>query len=280
MKTYSDKIKDIKKAVTEAECIFIGAGAGLSAAAGLTYSGERFDKYFSDFKNKYGITDMYSGGFYPFETQEEFWAWWSRHIYVNRYLPVPYNIYEKLLELVKNRDYFVLTTNVDHCFQKAGFNKERLFYTQGDYGLFQCCVPCCQATYDNEESVKKMCESEKNMKVPAELIPKCPVCGKPMTTSLRIDDKFVQDKGWYAANRRYEEFAKKALEKKTLYFELGVGYNTPVIIKYPFWRWTLQNKNAVYVCVNMGEADAPREIAERSVCINGDIKQVIGELVK
>ena len=280
MKTYSDKIKELKKAIADAECIFIGAGAGLSTAAGLTYSGERFDKYFSDFKDKYGITDIYSGGFYPFETQEEFWAWWSRHIYVNRYMPIPNDTYEKLLELVKDKDYFVLTTNVDHCFQRAGFDKKRLFYTQGDYGLLQCSAPCNQGTYDNEEIVKKMYEAQRDMKIPTQIIPKCPVCGKPMTTNLRADGKFVQDEGWYAANKRYEEFATKALSKKVLYLELGVGYNTPVIIKYPFWQWTYQNENAAYACINSNEAEAPIEIKDRSICIDGDIKDVIEELTK
>ncbi len=278
MKTYSDKIKELKQAIAEADCVFVGAGAGLSTAAGLTYSGERFDKYFSDFNEKYGITDIYSGGFYPFESQEEYWAWWSRHIYVNRYMPVSNDTYEKLLGLVKDKDYFVLTTNVDHCFQRAGFDKERMFYTQGDYGLLQCSVPCHQQTYDNEEIITKMYESQRNMKVPSGLIPKCPVCGKPMTTNLRADDKFVQDDGWYAANARYEEFAKKALGKKTLYLELGVGFNTPVIIKYPFWRWTYQNENATYVCINMNDADAPSEIKDSSICIDGDIRQVITDL--
>ncbi|MBR2591206.1 MAG: Sir2 silent information regulator family NAD-dependent deacetylase [Clostridia bacterium] len=280
MKTYLDKIKELKKAIAEADCIFIGAGAGLSTAAGLTYSGERFEKYFSDFGHKYGITDIYSGGFYPFESQEIFWAWWSRHIYVNRYMPIPNDAYEKLLELVKDKDYFVLTTNVDHCFQKAGFDKARLFYTQGDYGLLQCSVPCHQKTYDNEEIIKKMYEAQKDMKIPSDLIPKCPVCGKPMTTNLRADDTFVQDEGWYAANKRYEEFATKAIEKKTVYLELGVGFNTPVIIKYPFWQWTYQNKNATYACVNLSEVNAPMEIKERLICIDGDIRLVIRDLNK
>ena len=278
MKTYSDKIEQLKQAIAEAQCIFIGAGAGLSTAAGLTYSGKRFNKYFSDFRDKYGITDIYSGGFYPFESQEIFWAWWSRHIYVNRYMPIPNDTYKKLLELVKDKDYFVLTTNVDHCFQKAGFDKARLFYTQGDYGLLQCSVPCHQKTYDNEEIVKKMYETQNDMKIPTELIPKCPVCGEPMTTNLRADNKFVEDEGWHEANERYEEFATKALEKKTLYLELGVGFNTPVIIKYPFWQWTYQNKNATYACVNMGEVNAPQEIKERSICIDGDIRQILKDI--
>ena len=280
MKTYSDKIKEIKGLIDSADAVFIGAGAGLSTAAGLTYSGERFDKYFSDFRDKYGITDIYSGGFYPFDTQEEFWAWWSRHIYVNRYMPIPNDTYENLFELVKDKDYFVLTTNVDHCFQRAGFDKKRLFYTQGDYGLFQCSEPCHQQTYDNEEIIKQMYEAERDMKIPTELVPKCPVCGKPMTTNLRCDDTFVQDEGWYVAYNQYEDFIRRHEGMKTVYLELGVGYNTPVIIKYPFWKWTAQNENAAYVCINLGEADAPTEIKKQSICIDGDINTVLEDLQK
>ena len=279
MKAYSDKIQQLRQALTQADAVLIGAGSGLSAAAGFTYSGERFEKYFSDFQKKYGITDIYSGGFYPFPTQEEFWAWWSRHIYVNRYMPIPNDTYQRLLSLVKGKDYFVLTTNVDHCFQRAGFEKERLFYTQGDYGLLQCREPCHAKTYDNEAIVKKMRESEVDMRIPTELIPKCPVCGREMTLNLRCDDTFVQDEGWYAADRRFEAFAEKALKKKTLYLELGVGYNTPGIIKVPFWNWTAQNKNAVYACVNQGEATAPAEIADRSLCLNNDINTVLEDLL-
>lgn len=279
MKAYSDKIQQLRQALTQADAVLIGAGSGLSAAAGFTYSGERFEKHFSDFQKKYGITDIYSGGFYPFPTQEEFWAWWSRHIYVNRYMPIPNDTYQKLLSLVKGKDYFVLTTNVDHCFQRAGFEKERLFYTQGDYGLLQCREPCHAKTYDNEAIVKKMRESEVDMRIPTELIPKCPVCGREMTLNLRCDDTFVQDEGWYAADRRFEAFAEKALKKKTLYLELGVGYNTPGIIKVPFWHWTVQNKNALYACVNQGEATAPAEIADRSLCLNNDINTVLEDLL-
>ena len=280
MKTYSNKIKELKQAIAEAECVFIGAGAGLSTAAGLTYSGERFDKYFSDFRDKYGITDIYSGGFYPFDTQEKYWAWWSRHIYVNRYMPIPNDTYQKLFKLVKDKDYFVLTTNVDHCFQRAGFDKKRLFYTQGDYGLFQCSEPCHQQTYDNEEIIKQMYEAERDMKIPTELVPKCPVCGKPMTMNLRSDATFVQDEGWYVAYNQYEDFIRRHEGMKIFYLELGVGYNTPVIIKYPFWKWTAQNENATYVCINLGEADAPTEIKKQSICIDGDINTVLEDLQK
>ena len=281
---FGEKLNDqqlevLKNQIETADAIVIGAGAGLSTAAGLTYSGERFEKYFFDFANEYGIKDMYSGGFYPFEDMETYWAWWSRHIYINRYMPIPNDAYGKLLELVKDKDYFVLTTNVDHCFQRSGFDKKRLFYTQGDYGLFQCSEPCHNKTYDNEEIIRKMYDAEKNMKIPTDLIPVCPVCGRPMTTNLRADDRFVQDEGWYAACGRYEDFIRRHEGLKTVYLELGVGYNTPVIIKYPFWKQTAQNENASYVCINLGEADAPPEIRNRSVCIDADIAKVINDLI-
>lgn len=276
--SYSDSIKRLKKAIDDADAIIIGAGAGLSTSAGFTYNGERFINNFADFNKKYGITDMYSGGFYPYQTLEEFWAWWSRHIYLNRYVPIPNETYNMLYDLVKNKDYFVLTTNVDHCFQKSGFDKNRLFYTQGDYGLFQCSEPCCQETFDNEDIVKAMYEQQRDMKIPTELIPKCPHCGKPLTTNLRCDDSFIQDKGWYKARDRYTDFVKNHKRQRVLYLELGVGYNTPVIIKYPFWQYTAENENATYACINLGDASAPKEIANRSICIDEDIHKVINDL--
>ena len=274
---YSDEIKRLKKAIEEADVTIIGAGAGLSTSAGFTYSGERFEKHFSDFGKKYGFKDMYSGGFYPYETPEEMWAYWSRFIFVNRYMDAPKPVYEKLLELVKDKDYFVITTNVDHCFQKAGFDKKRLFYTQGDYGLFQCSEPCCDETFENEQMVRDMVKQQKDMKIPTELIPECPHCGKPLTMNLRSDDQFVEDEGWHQAAERYENFLRTR-KGKILFLELGVGYNTPVIIKYPFWRMTAKNPEATYACVNYGEAVCPEDIRKQSICIDGDIGQVIEEL--
>lgn len=269
------QINKLKEALNSADAILIGAGAGLSTSAGLSYFGERFLKYFSDFHEKYGITDMYSGGFYPYETSEEFWAWWSRHILYNRYETPKLSVYENLLSLVKDKNYFVITTNVDHCFQKTGFNKKRLFYTQGDYGLFQCSSACHNKTYDNEEVVRRMVKEQKDMKVPTELIPHCPVCGKPMTTNLRCDDSFVEDEGWKFACMRYEQFVSEYKNKKILLLELGVGGNTPGIIKYPFWRIAMNNKQATYVCINYGEAICPSLIEDRSICINEDIGNVL-----
>ena len=275
--SYSDNIQRLKKAIDEANAIVIGAGAGLSTSAGFTYSGERFEKYFSDFGEKYGFNDMYSGGFYQYETPEEMWAYWSRYLYINRYMDAPKPVYENLLELVKDKDYFVITTNVDHCFQKAGFDKERLFYTQGDYGLFQCSEPCTPVTYDNEEMVRSMVERQSDMRIPSELIPKCPNCGKPLTMNLRSDDKFVEDEGWDRAAERYNQFLRTR-KGKILYLELGVGYNTPGIIKFPFWQMTAKNPDATYACVNYGETMFPEEIQEQAISIDSDIGQVIEDI--
>lgn len=277
-RNYSDELDRLKKEIASADCIIIGAGAGLSTAAGFTYSGERFEKFFSDFEAKYGFHDMYSGGFFPFETQEEMWAYWSRFIWCNRYMDIDNGTYKTLFELMKDKDYFVISTNVDHQFQKAGFDKEKLFYTQGDYGLFQCSEPCHDQTYDNEAMVKDMIEFQEDMKIPTELIPKCPKCGKPMTMNLRSDDKFVEDEGWHRAAERYDDFLRKHEGQHILFLELGVGYNTPVIIKYPFWKMTAKNPNAVYACLNFGEAYAPDDIRGQSICINGDIHEVLKKL--
>lgn len=296
----NEEIATLREILDSAECVVVGAGAGLSASAGFSYSGERFKKYFSDFEAKYHFHDMYSGGFADFSSLEENWAYWSRFIYINRYLDAPLPVYEKLFELVRGKDYFAITTNVDHCFQKAGFDKKRLFYTQGDYGLFQCCVPCNKKTYDNEEIVRKMLisqgfgfkdsenkkdgkiifpENPLKMEIPSELVPHCPVCGKPMSMNLRCDGTFVEDDGWHEAARRYQDFLEKHKNARTLFLELGVGGNTPGIIKYPFWNLTYKNKNAFYASLNMAKEEIPIEIKARSVLIKGDIFRTIGNLM-
>lgn len=273
-----DNITRLKEELDTADAVVIGAGSGLSASAGFTYTGERFRQYFGDFIEKYGFHDMYSGGFYPFDGLEEHWAYWSRYIYINRYLDAPNPVYHDLLKLVQDKEYFVLTTNVDHCFQKAGFDKHRLFYTQGDYGLWQCSKPCHQKTYDNEAVVRRMMAEQKDMKILSELVPHCPRCGTPMSMNLRADDTFVEDEGWHAAAQRYTDFLRRHEEQHILFLELGVGGNTPVIIKYPFWRMTYQNPKAVYACVNLSEAYCPKEIQKRAICIDGDIGKLLCEL--
>jgi NAD-dependent SIR2 family protein deacetylase len=291
-------MENIKSILQNADSVLIGAGAGLSTSSGFTYSGPRFQKYFADFEKKFGFHDMYSGGFYPYKTLEENWAYWSRYIMINRYMNATIPVYEKLFELVKNKNYFVLTTNVDHCFQKAGFDKSRLFYTQGDYGLWQCSEPCHKKTYDNQLFVEKMVmeqgfviqddgglELPENgfegikMTVPSELLPCCPVCGKPMSMNLRADDTFVEDEGWNKAALRYQDFLNGNKDKNIVYLELGVGGNTPGIIKYPFWKMTYSNPKAKYICINKGEAVVPKEIENQSICVNNDIWAVLSEPV-
>ena len=269
------QIERLKSALDAADAVVVGAGAGLSTSAGFVYAGERFQEHFADFERKYGFHDMYSGAFCNYDTPEEHWAYWSRFITVNRYVDPPKPLYEDILQLVKDKDYFVITTNVDHCFQKAGFDKKRLFYTQGDYGLFQCSEPCCQETFDNEGVIKAMMEQQRNMRIPSSLIPRCPHCGRPVTMNLRSDDKFVEDEGWHSAAERYENFLRTWKGQKILFLELGVGYNTPIIIKYPFWRMTVQNPKATYACINYGESVCPSEIQQQSICINRDVGEVL-----
>ena len=276
--SFCSEIERLKQAVEMADTLVIGAGAGLSVSAGFVYDGERFEQNFADFEARYGFHDMYSGGFYPYRTPEERWAFWSRNIYLNRYLDPPKPVYGELFQLVRDKDYFVITTNVDHCFQKAGFDKRRLFYTQGDYGLWQCSRPCRQQTYDNEAAVRNMLAEQKDMRIPSELVPRCPVCGAPMTMNLRADDTFVEDEGWHAAAERYESFLAARAQGPILFLELGVGYNTPAIIKYPFWRMTARNSQAVYACVNDGQAVCPPEIKDQSICVNGDIGRVLNRI--
>lgn len=295
---FGQKISVLQERLTNADAVVIGAGSGLSTAAGYTYSGERFEKYFADFERKYGFRDMYSGGFYPYQTMEEFWGYWCRNIWINRYAPIPSDLYGRLFALVKDKDYFVLTTNVDHCFQRSGFDKKRLFYTQGDYGLFQSSSPGKEAknrTYDNYEVIRRMIlaegyQIEKNgelivpkdtnvrMTVPSDLVPVCPDDGQLMTTNLRCDDSFVEDEGWHQAAERYQEFLRRHERLRVLYLELGVGMNTPVIIKFPFWEYTKKNPNAFYACINLGEAGCSREIVKRSVCIDKGIGEVLNML--
>ncbi len=280
------KLSAFQEMIRQADTLLIGAGAGLSTSAGFLYSGERFHRYFADFEERYGFHDMYSGGFFPFPTLEERWAYWSRFVFLNRYCDPPKPVYPALLKLVQDKEYFVLTTNVDHCFQKAGFDRRRLFYTQGDYGLWQCSKPCHDKTYDNEDQVLQMVEAQgfqitdqglklpagvrPRMSVPTELVPHCPKCGAPMSMNLRADNTFVQDNGWYAAAGRYDDFVRRHEDTPVLYLELGVGLNTPGIIKYNFWQQVYQNQKAQYVCVNKGQSYAPQELAGRSLCLNGD----------
>lgn len=288
-------IEGLKRELREADAVVIGAGAGLSTAAGFTYSGERFNRWFGDFGREYGFEDMYTGGFYPFPSEEARWAYWARNIYVNRYLDPPKPVYEALRRLVREKDYFVITTNVDHCFQKAGFDKGRLFYTQGDYGLFQSVNPAIQKTFDNGAWVMAAMAAQGFVKnaggqyekpaggalltrIPTGLIPTCPEDGSGVTLNLRADDSFVEDAGWRRASAAYADFLRAHHGQRVLFMELGVGNNTPVIIKYPFWQMTRDDPRATYACLNYSEACCPVEIERQSLCIDGDTGEVLMEL--
>lgn len=275
---YSQQIEMLREAIDNADAILIGAGAGISTSAGLAYTGERFQKNFAAFIAKYHFADMYSATFHPYNTLEEYWGYMSRHIHLNRYAAPIGKPHQKLLHMVKDKDYFIITTNVDHQFQKVGFDKHKLFYTQGDYGLWQCATPCHEQTYDNQKTVMKMLEEQKDLRIPTQLIPHCPKCGKPMTMNLRCDQTFVQDEGWHKAAMRYEDFIRRHLTVKMLYLELGVGGNTPSIIKYPFWQMTARNPDAMYACINLEESICPKEIQKQAICIGEDIAKVLESL--
>lgn len=276
----SAQVDRLRQVIDEAEAVLIGAGAGLSTSAGLAYDGKRFEENFADFIAKYHFRDMYSATFYPYASMEAYWGYMSRHINMNRYAAPVGTPYMELLNMVREKDHFVLTTNVDHQFQRAGFDKHKLFYTQGDYGLWQCSAACRKQTYDNKDAVADMLLRQHDLRIPTELIPHCPKCGKPMSMNLRCDDTFVQDEGWYAAANRYDDFVRRHEHYRMLYLELGVGANTPVIIKHPFWRMTAQNPAATYACVNLGESYAPDQIEAQSICIDADIGSVLGSLAK
>ena len=280
-KEYEQKIEKLKKILNEAEAVIIGAGSGLSTSAGMLYSGEPFDKNFGDFIKKYNFKDLYTASFHNFEDEQEYWAFWCRLIHLERYtMPTPKPVYENLYKLIKDKNYFVITSNVDHFFQRTGFDKQKLFYTQGDYGLLQCLKPCHKKNYDNKDIIEKMYKDEKDMKVSKELIPKCPKCNGKMIPNLRGSDNFVEDEGWHAAAERYETFLNKNKNGKILFLDLGSGMNTPGIFKYPFMKMTYLNKNATYVTINLGEAFCIEEIEKQSICINKDIGEVILDLLK
>lgn len=278
MKKNSPNLRALAEKITQCDALILGAGAGLSAAAGLHYSGDRFMQYFADFHEEYAINDIYSGGFYPFSTEEELWGWWCRHIYYNRYLPPALDLYQKIFALIQDKNYFVLTTNVDHQFQKAMVPQERLFFTQGDYGLFQCEIPCCQQTFSNETVVREMIDQQKGRFIPTELIPTCPFCGGKVTPHLRKDNSFVEDSHWQESQKRYTNFLQSNQDKEVLFLELGVGFNTPTIIKFPFMQMTYQWENATFSSINQEQEPIPKEIRKKSLIYQGDLAEIISQL--
>lgn len=264
-----DKILQAKKLIEEADAIVIGAGSGLSAAAGLTYSGERFEKNFKEFIAEYKMTDMYSAGFYPFRTSEEKWAYWSKHIFLNRYSDDGLELYKDLYNIVKDKNYFVLTTNVDSQFEKVGFDKSKIFEVQGNYGEFQCSGPCHNKVYNNKDQVLKMLEQQKDLKIPTELIPKCPVCNSEMTTHLRADHRFVETEEWDKQCDKYYSFINDNQDKNIVLLELGVGFNTPTIIRFPFERLNSRLPKVSLIRVNQENFESAGVIT-----ITNDMKEV------
>ncbi len=277
--SYSEKIDKMKACINDADAVVIGAGAGLSTSAGLSYSGKRFEALFPEYIEKYNLPDMYSAAFYPHKTEEELWGYWCKHIYHNRYAAEVNDTYKNLMKLVCDKNYFVITTNCDHLFRLHDFPKEKLFYTQGNYGLFQCSKACHNKTYDNKETVMKMIKQLDDLKIPSELVPRCPRCGEPMTMNLRKDGYFVEDDGWHAAMKRYSDFIQANKNEKIVYLELGVGFNTPSIIKYPFWQMTYNNKNATFISINIDEAICAKEIIDQSICVTDDIGEAICDCI-
>lgn len=278
---YQKQMETAVKRIKEAKTVLIGAGAGASAAAGLTYSGKRFTDNFGEFIEKYGgryMTDMYTSGFYPFPTQEAKWGYWSKHSIINRFLPPALPLYQQLYELVKEKDYFVLTTNVDHQFQKAGFDRKRIFATQGDYGMIQCEKGCHPKTYDAEKMFRQMERERKDCLVPSYLVPKCPVCGGNMTMHLRCDEYFVEEKAWHEAAGRYCDFLERSGGQKRVLLELGVGFNTPAIIRFPFEKLVRNNLQSVLIRMNLKEAAVPEELGERGIGIYGDLAKAVSDL--
>ena len=263
------------KAIDDADYIIIGAGAGFSAAAGIEYVGERFERYFEDFIEKYHFTDMYSSGFYPFETSEEKWAYWARHIFANRFDVGKTDLYQKLLKLVENKDYFILTTNVESQFWINGFEDERIFATQGDYGLLQCEKACHNKLYQNHDQVFEWLEKTEDCKIPTELVPICPVCGGEMDLNLRKDNFFVEDEKWHEMHDNYSRFLEHVDENKNIVFlELGVGFNTPVIIRYPFEQMTYNCPNATLIRLNRSHAEAIPENIDKTISFDENISEI------
>ncbi|MBE6489409.1 MAG: Sir2 silent information regulator family NAD-dependent deacetylase [Methanobrevibacter sp.] len=275
MERFVQRLDKAYEAIDNADYILVGAGAGLSTAAGIEYTGKRFERYFKDFIEEYNFTDMYSSGFYPFETSEEKWAYWALHIFANRYDVGKTEVYQKLLKLIEDKDYFILTTNVESQFWINGFDDERIFATQGDYGLLQCSVPCHDKLYPNKNQVFEWVEKTRDFKIPTELIPKCPVCGAEMDLNLRKDNLFVEDEKWHQMNKRYSDYLNHVDENKNIVFlELGVGFNTPGIIRYPFEQMTYSYPNTTLIRLNKDYPQPIPENKDKTIGFDEEISEI------
>ncbi len=277
MEEYKLRINKMKQLLKEADCILIGAGSGLSTAAGLKYSGENFQKNYKEFMQKYHFEDLYSASFYEFKTQEEKWAFFSKMILLNRYNK-PLTLYKELYDIVKDKNYFVITTNVDGQFEISGFDKEKIFAVQGDYKYLQCENACHNKLYDNSEIVKKWTANMKECKIPSEIVMKCPVCGGNMDMNLRKDDKFVQDENWYKQLKAYKDFLKEMKNKNVVLLEIGVGFNTPGIIRFPFEKMTMENSKTRLIRINKDYLKCFLDIEDKTITFNEEVKQILDDL--
>lgn len=281
---YEEQIMQAADMIQKADYVLMGAGAGLSTAAGAVYGGTWFEKNFKEFKEKYGngpyMQDMYSAGFHPYPDEESFWGYWSKQAILGGIDLDVTPLYKDILKLLKDKRIFCLSTNADGQFQKAGYKEEQIFCTQGDYFHIQCQKACHQRTYNAVKLFKQMDQARKNCQIPTYMVPKCPICGGPMTMNLRCDQYFVQDEAWYQAEKRFGDFLNEALksQKNLLLLELGVGFNTPTIIRFPFEKLVKENKQVNLIRLNLNEAVIPESIEQQAVGINKDIKQTIKDL--
>jgi len=274
----SEDIEKANQLIVESDAILIGAGAGLSIAAGIAYSGTRFTNNFADYIERYKLTDMYSASFYPFHTLEEKWGYFSRHIKFNRFDAKIGKVYTDILNLVKDKNYFVITTNVDSQFFRAGFHSQRVFATQGDYGKFQCKIACHDELYDNEDVITQMVEKQADCHIPSSLVPYCPVCGGNMVSHLRIDANFIENADWKKTRERYVNFIQQSLGKQFVLLELGVGFNTPGIIRWPMEQIAMNYEKSALIRVNKEHVQPTYDIQDKSLLIENDITEFIEKL--
>ena len=278
MEEYNSRIIQAKQAIKQADYIIIGAGSGLSTAAGLLYSGEKFEKDFKEFIEKYHLDNLYSASFYEFKTQEEKWAFFAKMIKLNRYNEKTLKLYQELYEIVKNKEYFVLSTNVDGQFYNSGFDKDKVFEVQGDYSYLQCENACHNKLYNNKELVEKWLRNTKNCKIPSDLVMKCPVCGGNMDMNLRKDANFVQDENWYRQSEKYEDFLSRSKGKNVVLLEIGVGFNTPGIIRFSFEQMTANIEKTTLIRINKDYPNPMLEIENKTISFDEDTNKIIEDL--
>lgn len=283
IKTYSDNIQKAADLIKNSDKILIGAGAGMSASGGISYADEvLFKKWFPRYYSMgmRSLVDMQSIFWNVDEKNaRSYWGYWANHIKHIRYDSPALKPYIDLFKLVKDKNYFVITTNVDGQFGKAGFAKKKIFEPQGEYALFQCDKPCKKEVFDNKEMINKMISNMDTniMKIREEDIPRCPYCKRLLKPNLRIDDSFVEEPHLVNLDS-YENFIHSSKKDSLVLIELGVGFDTPVIIRYPFQNIVYNYPNSSLIRINLDYADVPCEIENRSVSIKADIKKALNDI--